>query len=106
MARGKSILPFALLGSFLAILLLIAAVRMLFPGVLRDGFRDVSCIGVSCAEGEFCQNNACKKINPPYTNNYFSEGFEGEELPPCPEGYMRSEAGMCIKADDEVEEVQ
>jgi hypothetical protein len=71
-------LPFAVLGSFLAVLVLIAVVRTVFPGVLRDGFRDVACIGVRCAEGEFCQANACKKINPPYTNNYFAEGFEDE----------------------------
>jgi hypothetical protein len=66
-----------------------------------DGFRDVSCVGVACAEGEFCQSNKCIKINPAYTNNYFAEGFEQQEgeaereLPPCPVGFFPVEAGIC-----------
>ena len=59
--------------SFVAILLLIALVKYMLPGAI-DGFRDVSCYGVSCAEGEFCQDNVCRKINPPYTNNYYNKG--------------------------------
>lgn len=78
MARSKATLVSVLIG-LVSVLVLIVVVRMVFPGVLRDGFRDVSCIGIRCAEGEFCQNNACKKINPPYTNNYFAEGFQEEE---------------------------
>ncbi len=62
--------------SFVAILLLIALVKYMLPGYMPsvDGFRDVSCYGVSCAEGEFCQSNVCRKINPPYTNNYYNKG--------------------------------
>ena len=59
--------------SFVAVLLLIALVKYMLPGTI-DGFRDVSCYGVACAEGEFCQDNVCRKINPPYTNNYYNKG--------------------------------
>ena len=43
--------------SFLIILALIAIVRAVFPGALSgvDGFTNMSCYGVKCAEGEFCQ---------------------------------------------------
>jgi hypothetical protein len=75
-----------------------------------DGFRDVSCVGVACAEGEFCQSNKCIKINPAYTNNYFSEGFEQQEeeaereLPPCPPGFFPVEGGICKVTDAVVPE--
>jgi len=36
----------------------------------NDGFRNIDCAGVNCKEGEFCQDNTCKAISPPYTNNY------------------------------------
>lgn len=35
-----------------------------------DGFRNVDCLGVNCKEGEFCQDNTCKAVSPPYTNKY------------------------------------
>jgi hypothetical protein len=56
--------------SFVAILVLIAVVRYVFPGALVDSFKDLSCYGVKCQEGEFCQNSVCRPVNPPYTNNY------------------------------------
>ena len=93
MARGKSTLV-GVLVSLVVILVLIAVVRMVFPGVLRDGFRDVTCVGVRCAEGEFCQNNACKKINPPYTNNHFAEGFQEEEKKNEEEEKLKVEEGF------------
>jgi hypothetical protein len=71
-----------LVASFVTILVLIAAVRFVFPGVLYDGFADLSCYGVVCAEGQFCQNKKCIDINPKYTNNYFSEGFQVAACPP------------------------
>jgi len=60
--------------SFLVILLLISLVKSVFPGVLIDGFSDLSCYGVACAEGQFCQDKVCRNINPAYTNNYYNEG--------------------------------
>jgi len=62
--------------SFLVILALIAVVRSVFPGALVDGFADITCYGVNCKEGEFCQEGVCRPINPSYTNNYYNEGIE------------------------------
>ena len=75
MARSNNVL-LSVFVSFVIILLLIAAVRAVFPGVLREGFLDESCRGVTCAEGQFCQDKVCRDINPPYTNNYYNEGVE------------------------------
>jgi len=62
--------------SFLVILVLIAVVRAVFPGVLVSGFDDMSCYGVKCKEGEFCQEGVCRAINPAYTNDYYNKGVE------------------------------
>ena len=35
-----------------------------------EGFRSVDCAGVSCPEGQFCQQNTCKSISAPTTNTY------------------------------------
>ena len=35
-----------------------------------DGFRNIDCAGINCKEGEFCEDNTCKALSPPYTNNY------------------------------------
>ena len=46
-------------------------VRKTFARSFPEGFRDTDCQGVTCNEGEFCQENVCKRISPPYTNDYF-----------------------------------
>jgi hypothetical protein len=38
----------------------------------KEGFRNVDCKGVLCNEGEFCQDNICRPVAAPITNNYFS----------------------------------
>ena len=38
--------------------------------ISNDGFRNIDCAGVNCKEGEFCENNTCKALSPPITNNY------------------------------------
>jgi hypothetical protein len=63
--------------SFLIVLAMIAVVRAVFPDTLYDGFTNMSCYGVKCNEGEFCQEGVCRAINPPYTNNYYNKGVEG-----------------------------
>ena len=63
--------------SFVVILALIAVVRAVFPAALYDGFANMSCYGVKCNEGEFCQEGVCRPINPAYTNNYYDKGVEG-----------------------------
>ena len=51
--------------------------RAVFPAALYDGFANMSCYGVKCNEGEFCQEGVCRPINPAYTNNYYDKGVEG-----------------------------
>jgi len=58
------------------------------------GFTDMSCYGVACQEGEFCQNGSCKKIYPTPTNNYYDEGVEGFQNS-CPPGTKKNEKGDC-----------
>ena len=73
---AKNNVLFGVFVSFLVILVLIAVVKAVFPNVLVDGFSDMACYGVVCAEGQFCQNKVCRDINPAYTNNYYNEGAE------------------------------
>jgi len=63
--------------SFLIVLALIAVIRAVFPAALYDGFSNMSCYGVKCNEGEFCQEGVCRPINPAYTNDYYNKGVEG-----------------------------
>lgn len=37
---------------------------------MYESYRNVDCVGVTCKEGEFCQDNSCKAISPPNTNSY------------------------------------
>ena len=67
---------FGVFVSFLIILVVIGVVKAVFPNVLLDGFADMSCYGVVCAEGQFCQEKVCRDINPAYTNDYYNEGVE------------------------------
>lgn len=46
--------------------------RNMFAPVFPEGFRDLDCKGVTCHEGEFCQDNVCHKKYPAITNNYFA----------------------------------
>jgi hypothetical protein len=45
--------------------------RKVYARSFPEGFRDLDCKGVTCQEGQFCQENVCRAISPPYTNNYF-----------------------------------
>jgi hypothetical protein len=76
MARVNKSTLIGVFVSFLIILVLIAVVRSVFPGALVDGFANMSCYGVKCKEGEFCQESVCRPINPGYTNNYYNQGVE------------------------------
>jgi hypothetical protein len=59
--------------SFVVVLALIAVVRAVFPSSLYDGFSNMSCYGVKCNEGEFCQENVCRPVMAPITNDYFPD---------------------------------
>ena len=47
------------------------AFRSAFAPSFPEGFRNVDCKGVTCPEGEFCQENVCRPIAPAITNSYF-----------------------------------
>jgi hypothetical protein len=52
------------------ILLIIIAYVSYTVYISYDSFRNIDCAGVNCKEGEFCENNTCKALSPPNTNNY------------------------------------
>jgi hypothetical protein len=44
----------------LAVLIVVPLLKTLFPAAFPyEGFRDLDCAGVSCPEGQFCQQNKC-----------------------------------------------
>lgn len=64
-----------LTGLFVFLLLVVALLPWLrnkFAPVFPEGFRDVDCKGVTCDEGEFCQENKCQPVMARITNNYWS----------------------------------
>jgi hypothetical protein len=65
----KTVTWYAILGLFIAVAflpILKAYSPEYFPSV--SGFRDLDCVGMTCNEGEFCQNNKCGKISTRYPN--------------------------------------
>ena len=69
----------ALVVAFVGILLVLVVLQgwgCRFLGL--EGFQSeagrLDCKGVTCEEGQFCQDNVCKAISPPYTNQYFPSG--------------------------------
>ncbi len=70
MAKGKM----GVVGLVVFLVLVVALlpmVRSMFAPVFPEGFRDLDCKGVTCKEGEFCQENVCRPVMPPITNDYF-----------------------------------
>jgi hypothetical protein len=62
---------YTLLGLFLVIVFFIAALPMIrdtFAPVFPEGFRDIDCKGITCREGEFCQDNVCHSVSAPAMN--------------------------------------
>jgi len=84
--RGRKGYP--ILG-LLAVLFLVVAflpsIRRMFVRSFPEGFQASSfggsgvdsrrgdCKGVTCQEGEFCQENTCRSVMPPITNDYFPD---------------------------------
>jgi len=85
--RGRKGYP--ILG-LLAVLFLVVAflpsIRRMFVRSFPEGFqaggilggsgvdsRRGDCKGVTCQEGEFCQENTCRPVMAPITNNYFPD---------------------------------
>jgi hypothetical protein len=85
--RGRKGYP--ILG-LLAVLFLVVAflpsIRRMFVRSFPEGFqaggilggsgvdsRRGDCKGVTCQEGEFCQENTCRPVMAPITNSYFPD---------------------------------
>jgi hypothetical protein len=72
MARGSGKMGVVALVVFLvAVVALLPWLRSMFAPVFPEGFRDLDCKGVTCKEGEFCQENVCHPKYPAITNKYF-----------------------------------
>jgi hypothetical protein len=56
-------------------------IRRSFARQFPEGFQAMTgvdsrkgdCKGVNCQEGEFCQENVCRPVAPPITNDYFPD---------------------------------
>ena len=46
------------------ILVIISAIFGYFAYRAYEGYRNIDCIGVTCKEGEFCQENRCTTVYP------------------------------------------
>jgi hypothetical protein len=64
----------ALFAVLLVAVSVIPWLRKTYSRSFPEAFRDLDCKGVTCNEGEFCQENVCRPVSPPYTNNYFPKG--------------------------------
>lgn len=62
----KTVTWYAIIGLLVAVALLPllkATAPEYFPSI--SGFANPDCQGVSCGEGQFCQNNKCLSVNAP-----------------------------------------
>ena len=75
--RGYSLL--GLLAVLLAAVAFLPMIRRAFVRQFPEGFQAASgvdsrkgdCKGVNCKEGEYCQENVCRPVMAPITNDYF-----------------------------------
>ena len=74
MASRGSYGLFGLVAVFLVVLVALPYLRSTFAPMFPEGFRDLDCKGVTCKEGEFCQENVCHPVMPGITNNYWNMG--------------------------------
>uniref|UniRef100_A0A6C0JUX1 Uncharacterized protein n=1 Tax=viral metagenome TaxID=1070528 RepID=A0A6C0JUX1_9ZZZZ len=69
---------YSLLGLLVVLVVVVAflpAIRNAFAPLFPEGFRDLDCKGVVCEEGEFCQDNVCRPVNAPNTNDVVGYGL-------------------------------
>ena len=77
--RGYSLMGLVLV--LLAAVAFLPMIRRTFARSFPEGFqamdgvdsRKGDCKGVTCKEGEFCQENVCRPVMPAITNNYFGQ---------------------------------
>lgn len=55
-----------LVGILLLVVAFLPSIRRTFARVFPEGFIDAAnCRGVTCKEGEFCQDNVCRPVEAP-----------------------------------------
>jgi len=75
---------YGIVGLVIVLLLAVSVLPMIrrtFARSFPEGFQTLTgvdtrkgdCKGVNCQEGEFCQENVCRPIYPPITNDYFPD---------------------------------
>ena len=68
---------YGLVGLFVVLLVAVSVlpwIRRTFARSFPEGFTDsrpVDCKGVTCKEGEFCQENVCRSRSIVYNNDYY-----------------------------------
>jgi hypothetical protein len=63
----KAITWYAIIGLLVAVAIL-PILKASAPQYFPEGFRDLDCKGISCGEGQFCQNNKCTNVATRYPN--------------------------------------
>jgi hypothetical protein len=79
--QGYSLL--GLFGVLLVVVAFLPMIRRTFARSFPEGFQTLGgsgvdsrrgdCKGVTCNEGEFCQENVCRSVMAPITNDYFPD---------------------------------
>jgi hypothetical protein len=82
--KGYSIL--GLLAVLFVVVAFLPSIRRMFVRSFPEGFQAGSilggsgvdsrrgdCKGITCQEGEFCQENTCRPVMAPITNDYFPD---------------------------------
>jgi len=75
--KGYSL--YGLLAVLFVAIAFLPTIRRMFVRSFPEGFqggvdsRRGDCKGVTCNEGEFCQENTCRPVMAPITNDYFPE---------------------------------
>lgn len=63
----KAVTWYAIVGLLVAVALL-PILKASAPQYFPEGFRNVDCKGISCGEGQFCQDNKCNNVATRYAN--------------------------------------
>lgn len=64
MAKGGKMGVIGLIVVAVLLIALLPTIKNMLAPVFPEGFRDVDCKGVTCKEGQFCQDNTCHNIMP------------------------------------------
>ena len=66
---------FGLLVVLVCVVAFLPAIRNAFAPLFPEGFRSQDCKGVVCEEGEFCEENVCRPVTAPSTNDVIGYGL-------------------------------